>query len=74
MSAPNAGRQSPDPENQSGAQVNDPPSDAKGVSQGENNQDASKSDLEGLSSNPGSALGDHAAKTVEKTTEPNVKS
>lgn len=40
------GRQSPEPETQSGAQVNDPPSDAKGVSQGGNNQEQSKSDVE----------------------------
>ncbi|PQE04622.1 esterase lipase protein [Rutstroemia sp. NJR-2017a BBW] len=73
MSA-NEGRQSPDPESQSGAQVNDPPSDAKGISQGEDSKKESKSDIEGLSSNPSSALGDHPAKTVEKTTEPNVKS
>lgn len=39
------GRQSPPPETQSGAQKG-APSDAKGVSQGGNNQQDSKSDLE----------------------------
>lgn len=39
------GRQSPPPETQTGAQK-DAPSNAKGVSQGGNNQQDSKSDLE----------------------------
>lgn len=46
MSAPNQGRQSPPPERQSGAQQQEPPSNAKGVNQGSNNQDESKSQID----------------------------
>ncbi|KAG4029828.1 hypothetical protein MFRU_014g01250 [Monilinia fructicola] len=60
------GRQSPPPETQSGAQK-DAPSDAKGVSQGGNNQKDSKSDLDNLSSNPKGPLDDHAKETRSKT-------
>ncbi|KAB8302424.1 hypothetical protein EYC80_005838 [Monilinia laxa] len=59
------GRQSPPPETQSGAQK-DAPSDAKGVSQGGNNQEDSKSDLDNFSSNPKGPLDDHAKETRSK--------
>jgi len=63
------GRQSPDPEQSSGAQQNDPPSNAKGVSQGGSNQDQSKKDLEELTSNPKGPLDDHMRETTSKTVD-----
>lgn len=42
----NEGRQSPPPEEQTGAQQQDPPSNAKGVNPDSNNQDESKSQIE----------------------------
>lgn len=49
MSSQEQGRQSPDPENQTGAQQRDPPSDGKGVNDSENpesNKETSKKELE----------------------------
>ncbi|KAG0649891.1 hypothetical protein D0Z07_3677 [Hyphodiscus hymeniophilus] len=63
----NEGRQSPPPEEQSGAQGRDPPSDAKGVNPETNNQEESKSQIDGLSSNPKGPLDDHVAETAKKT-------
>lgn len=68
MSAPNAGRQSPDPEHQSGQQggkVADPNSGDKSETHA---QEQSKEDLAGLESNPTGPL-DKAA--IEKTAKGN---
>ena len=45
MTSENQGRQSPDPERESGAQK-DPPSSGQGVNDSSNNKDDSKSQLE----------------------------
>jgi len=67
MSAPNQGRQSPPPEEQSGAQQQDAPSKGTGVNTETKNKDESKSQLEELSSNPKGPLDDHLKETVAKT-------
>jgi len=64
----NQGRQSPDPERESGAQK-DAPSSGQGVNGSSNNKADSKSQLEGLSSNPKGTLDDHAKETTSKTVE-----
>lgn len=46
MSAPNQGRQSPPPEEQSGAQQQDAPSDGQGVNTKTNNLEENKKQLE----------------------------
>jgi len=71
MSSQNQGRQSPDPENQTGAQQQDPPASGKGVndsSNPESNKETSKKELENLSSNPGGPLDDEVTKKFSKTT------
>jgi hypothetical protein len=45
MSAQNEGRQSPEPERQTGAQQQDAPSHGQGVNEGSNNKEESKSQL-----------------------------
>ncbi|TVY31636.1 hypothetical protein LSUB1_G008276, partial [Lachnellula subtilissima] len=67
MSAQNEGRQSPPPEEQSGKQQQDTPATGQGVNKDSNNKDDSKSQLEGLSSNPKGPLDDHVAETAKKT-------
>ncbi|KAF8867402.1 hypothetical protein BDZ45DRAFT_667350 [Acephala macrosclerotiorum] len=67
MLAPNQGRQSPPPEEQSGAQQQDAPSKGIGVNTETKNKDESKSQLEGLESNPKGVLEDHLKDTVSKT-------
>jgi hypothetical protein len=67
MSAPNPGRQSPPPEQSSGAQQQSTPANGQGINQGSNNQEESKSQIDELSSNPKGPLDDHAAETAEKT-------
>ena len=61
MSAPNQGRQSPDPERQTGAQQSDPPASGKHEQQGSKDN---KETLAGLSSNPEHPL----AKAAEEKT------
>jgi len=73
MSA-NEGGQSPPPEQQSGAQLQDPPASGHGVNEKSKNQDESKSELEGLSSNPKGPLDDHAAEAVKKPLNPATNS
>jgi len=71
MSSQEQGRQSPDPETQTGAQQQDPPSNAKGVNDSENpesNKETSKKELEGFSSNPKGPLDDEVTKKFSKTT------
>lgn len=68
MSATNVGRQSPEPERQTGAQQQDAPSSGHGVNDknSDNKADSEKS-LEELSSNPKGPLDDHVKETVAKT-------
>ena len=46
MSAPNPGRQSPPPEQSSGAQQQSTPANGQGINQGSNNQEESKSQID----------------------------
>ncbi|KIY00587.1 uncharacterized protein Z520_03250 [Fonsecaea multimorphosa CBS 102226] len=70
MSAPNAGRQSPDPERQTGAQQQDHPSqpgsgkldNSQGKNEGKDDQTA------GLTSNPTHILQEHAETKTAKGT------
>jgi len=68
MSAPNQGRQSPEPENQSGAQSGTNADPNSGDKSATHSQEQSKQDLKNLPSNPTGPL-DHAA--VEKTAKGN---
>ncbi|KAK5128477.1 hypothetical protein LTR85_003145 [Meristemomyces frigidus] len=74
MSAPNAGRQSPEPERQSDKQIHEPPAtdvnDQGQAPSGSNEAEGGKDQLAGLSSNPKGPLEDAAAKKTEKTTDP----
>ena len=66
MSAPNQGRQSPEPERQSGSQINKPadPNNQAGAASGETGKKESQSTLADLPSNPKGPLDDAAdAKT-----------
>jgi len=69
MSAPNAGRQSPEPETQSHAQVGQTaePNQQGAAPSEDHAADASKEQLKGLESNPKGPLEDAAAKKTEKT-------
>jgi len=67
MSAQHTGRQSPPPEESTGAQQQDAPSVGTGVNTGTHNQAESKSQVEGLSSNPKGILEDHVKETAKKT-------
>lgn len=63
------GRQSPDPETQSGKQGKSPnanPNDQGGAPNDTHAQEESKKQLEGLSSNPGGALDDAAEQKTMK--------
>jgi hypothetical protein len=69
MSAPNAGRQSPEPEQQTGAQQSDvPASDVndQGAAPSEGAKQASEDQKERLSSNPTHPLEKHAEETTSK--------
>lgn len=67
MSAPNQGRQSPDPERQSGAQQQAPPAENPNQAPGESKaKEDSKAQLEGLSSNPKGPLDEEAKAKVSK--------
>jgi hypothetical protein len=69
MSAPNAGRQSPDPERQANKQIHDPPAsdvNKQGQNPGEKAADASKDQLSNLASNPKGPLEDAAAEKTKK--------
>jgi len=69
MSAPNQGRQSPDPENQTGAQQQDAPGSGKVDHDTESSDTKGKSNnaLEGLESNPKGPLEDAAKEKISKT-------
>lgn len=70
MSAPNAGRQSPEPEKQSvgqsGTTASNPNDQGAGPSEG--SKQASENQLSGLSSNPGGPLDQAAKDKTSKTT------
>ncbi|KAF2191311.1 hypothetical protein K469DRAFT_720300 [Zopfia rhizophila CBS 207.26] len=70
MSAPNAGRQSPDPEGQSGAQLQDPiaskPNDQGGAPSAEHAKQASDDQKANLSSNPVHPLEKYAEEKTSK--------
>lgn len=71
MSAPNAGRQSPEPERQTGAQQQDPnsnPNNQGAAPSSEHAQDASKEQLKNMSSNPVGVLDKAAEEKTSKTT------
>ncbi|KIW08353.1 uncharacterized protein PV09_01269 [Verruconis gallopava] len=63
MSAPNQGRQSPDPERQTGAQQQDPPASGQF---GKQSDDNNKEILEGLKSNPEHPLEKFAEEKTSK--------
>ncbi|KAG9601668.1 hypothetical protein KCU77_g2216, partial [Aureobasidium melanogenum] len=70
MSAPNAGRQSPDPEAQSGKQQAEPTSgnpNQQGAEPSEGSKKASENQLEGLESNPTGPLDQAAKDKTSKT-------
>jgi len=69
MSSQNAGRQSPPPEEQTGAQQQDVPGSGKGVDDQTSNKETSKVELEGLESNPTHVLDEHVEKKFSKTVE-----
>ena len=66
MSAPNAGRQSPDPERQSGKQV-DPTTESGKVDESEQKDEGKEDQTSGLSSNPEHPLEKHAQEKISKT-------
>ncbi|PSN71869.1 hypothetical protein BS50DRAFT_484117 [Corynespora cassiicola Philippines] len=70
MSAPNAGRQSPDPERQSGAQQQDPvaskPNEQGGAPSLDHAKEASDDQKAALSSNPTHPLAKHSEETTSK--------
>lgn len=71
MSAPNQGRQSPDPERQSGAQAGSTannPNDQGVASSAEQTKEQSQDQLKNLSSNPKGPLEDKAAEAASKGT------
>ncbi|OCT51042.1 hypothetical protein CLCR_09297 [Cladophialophora carrionii] len=70
MSAPNQGRQSPDPERQTGAQQGDHPSQpGSGKLDNSQSKDEGKDDqTSGLQSNPKHILEDHAETKTAKGT------
>ncbi|KAK6395564.1 hypothetical protein LTR65_010582 [Meristemomyces frigidus] len=74
MSAPNAGRQSPEPETQSDRQINEPPAtnvnDQGQAPSGSHEAEGGKDQLAGLSSNPKGPLDDAAEEKTKKTTNP----
>ncbi|KAF2016097.1 hypothetical protein BU24DRAFT_422433 [Aaosphaeria arxii CBS 175.79] len=67
MSAPNpvGGRQSPEPERQTGAQQQDPPA-SKPNQAGTETNESSADQRANLSSNPTHPLAEHAAETTSK--------
>jgi len=73
MSSENQGRQSPPPEEQSGAQQSSVPGSGKGVDDKTSNKETSKQDLENLESNPTHILDKHVEAKFGKTVE-NTKS
>ncbi len=67
MSAPNAGRQSPDPERQSGAQAQDTPAGSGKMEEKKGQGEEVQDQTAGLSSNPTHTLEEEAEKKTSKT-------
>lgn len=66
MSAPNQGRQSPDPERQTGSQIHDAPGSNPNDQGAGKGQDSAKDSLKDLESNPKHILEDAAKAKVSK--------
>ncbi|KAH0422963.1 hypothetical protein CcaCcLH18_12478 [Colletotrichum camelliae] len=64
---PSEGRQSPPPERQTGAQLQDPPASGKGTDDATNKEQVNKEQLENLSSNPKGPLDDAVKEKFAKT-------
>ncbi|KAJ9606978.1 hypothetical protein H2200_008989 [Cladophialophora chaetospira] len=75
MSAPNEGRQSPDPENQTGGQKGNEDQEGSGkVDQSEGKNEGKDDQTSGLESNPKHILQDHAeTKTAKGTSADSAK-
>ncbi len=67
MSAPNAGRQSPEPERQSGAQSKDTPAGSGKMDEKKGEGEEKEDQTAGLSSNPTHPLEEEAEKKTSKT-------
>lgn len=65
----NEGRQSPPPEQQSGAQLNSAPGDGQGTDDASNKEQTNKSSLDSLSSNPKGPLDDALKDKFSKTSD-----
>ncbi|TDZ16874.1 hypothetical protein C8034_v004028 [Colletotrichum sidae] len=61
------GRQSPSPERQTGAQLQDPPASGKGTDDATNKEETNKKALENLESNPKGPLDDALKEKFSKT-------
>jgi len=61
------GRQSPEPERQTGAQQQDPPGSGQGTDNAENKDKVLKSELENLESNPKGPMDDALKDKFTKT-------
>ncbi|KIW55680.1 hypothetical protein PV05_04411 [Exophiala xenobiotica] len=67
MSAPNQGRQSPEPERQTGAQQQDTPSQGSGkIDESKAKNEGKDDQTSGLTSNPTHILHDHSEQTTSK--------
>ncbi|KAI3529117.1 uncharacterized protein CCOS01_09568 [Colletotrichum costaricense] len=61
------GRQSPEPERQTGAQQQDPPASGKGTDNASNKEQTNKESLDKLESNPKGPLDDALKEKFSKT-------
>ncbi|EXJ90535.1 hypothetical protein A1O1_03638 [Capronia coronata CBS 617.96] len=68
MSAPNAGRQSPEPETQTNAQHGQPQPGSGKIDESSGKDEGKDNQAEGLSSNPTHILEKHSQATTSKTT------
>ncbi|EMR72899.1 hypothetical protein MGN70_001764 [Eutypa lata] len=66
------GRQSPPPERQTGAQLNDVPASGKGTDEAPDKQNKLQDQLKNLSSNPKGPMDDAVEKKFTKTQEPST--
>ncbi|KAI1380449.1 hypothetical protein F4677DRAFT_406916 [Hypoxylon crocopeplum] len=69
-SASNEGRQSPPPERQTGAQLQDAPASGQGTDEAPNKKETMEDQLKNLSSNPKGPLEDAVESKFTKTTKP----
>ncbi|EXJ80992.1 hypothetical protein A1O3_07280 [Capronia epimyces CBS 606.96] len=68
MSAPNAGRQSPEPETQTNAQQGQPQPGSGKIDESKSKDEGKENQLDGLTSNPTHILEKHSEATTSKTT------